>query len=158
MTTRNVIVVGVDGTEAGRAALGWAVDQAARTGAEVHAIAVWSFEVSAIPGVNDPFSAAQRAEKVLAEDVAAATGGRSDVTILPSAIEGSAIDTLVGAAADAALLVLGDHRHGRLFEALLGSVTTGCLRHANCPVVVVPTSAPAPLRHPASGSLEGARY
>jgi nucleotide-binding universal stress UspA family protein len=35
-------------------------------------------------------------------------------------------------------IVLGSHGHGALYELLLGSVTTAVLRHAACPVLVVP--------------------
>jgi nucleotide-binding universal stress UspA family protein len=35
-------------------------------------------------------------------------------------------------------IVMGAHGHGSLLEALVGSTTGGVLRHAPCPVVVVP--------------------
>jgi len=47
-------------------------------------------------------------------------------------------EVLTTAAADADLLVLGSHGHGRLFHAVLGSVAEQCIRAAVCPVVVVP--------------------
>ena len=146
MNAKKTIVVGVDGSEAGRRALRWALEEAAGTGSEVQAITAWSFEVSVVPGVNDPFTAAQRAEKILADDVAAVTAGGNGTVVVQRTVEGPAAQMLVDAAADAALLVVGSHRHGRLFEAILGSVTAGCLRHATCPVVVVPPTSGAPHR------------
>ena len=38
----------------------------------------------------------------------------------------------------ASYIVIGSHGHGRMFEALLGSVTSGVIRDARVPVVVVP--------------------
>ncbi len=48
-------------------------------------------------------------------------------------------DTLVRMANehDAAALVVGAHKHGRLAELIFGSTTRGVLHHAGCPVVVV---------------------
>ena len=37
------------------------------------------------------------------------------------------------------MIVIGKHRHGILHGLLLGSVRRSVMRHANCPVVVVPT-------------------
>ncbi len=101
-------------------------------------------------GVNDPFTAAERAGRILADDVATVTAGRSGPAVVQRAVEGPAARVLVDAAVDAALLVVGSHRHGRLFEAILGSVTAACLRHAACPVVVVPPPSEAPHRHGAA--------
>jgi nucleotide-binding universal stress UspA family protein len=36
------------------------------------------------------------------------------------------------------LIVLGPHRHGTLHKMILGSVSEGVLRHAVCPVLIVP--------------------
>jgi nucleotide-binding universal stress UspA family protein len=39
---------------------------------------------------------------------------------------------------DAGWIVMGSHGHGALYELLVGSVTTGVLKGARCPLVVVP--------------------
>jgi nucleotide-binding universal stress UspA family protein len=36
------------------------------------------------------------------------------------------------------LIVVGSHGHGALYHLLAGSVTSGILKHAPCPVLVVP--------------------
>jgi nucleotide-binding universal stress UspA family protein len=51
---------------------------------------------------------------------------------------GSPAGVLVDRARHARLAVLGRHGAGRFAGALIGSVTSGVLHHAACPVVVVP--------------------
>ncbi len=41
---------------------------------------------------------------------------------------------------EAALIVMGSHGHGAIYNLLVGSVTSGVLKSAKCPVVVVPSS------------------
>ncbi|MEO8353471.1 MAG: universal stress protein, partial [Chthoniobacteraceae bacterium] len=36
------------------------------------------------------------------------------------------------------MIVMGSHGHGSFYELLVGSVTSGVLRDARCPVLVVP--------------------
>ncbi|MGQ0719307.1 MAG: universal stress protein [Pseudonocardiales bacterium] len=44
----------------------------------------------------------------------------------------------------AAMLVVGRHRGGLLRQAVLGSVSAVCVRHATCPVVVIPAAVSQP--------------
>lgn len=41
----------------------------------------------------------------------------------------------------AASIVIGSHGHGAAYDLIIGSTTTGVLRKARCPVLVVPTGA-----------------
>jgi nucleotide-binding universal stress UspA family protein len=47
-------------------------------------------------------------------------------------------------------IVMGSHGHGRLYDAIMGSTTTGVLKRALCPVLVIP--AHMPVRGPAAES------
>ena len=60
--------------------------------------------------------------------------------VLALHIQGPAIEKILdeAAAQNADLIVMGSHGHGALYELLVGSVTTGVLKDARCPVVVVP--------------------
>ncbi len=67
-----------------------------------------------------------------------ASCGLSDVLALH--IQGPAIEKILHEATThgADLIVMGSHGHGALYELLVGSVTSGVLKKAKCPVLVVP--------------------
>lgn len=56
---------------------------------------------------------------------------------------GPTVETILAEAAErgAAFIVIGAHRRSRAAKLLLGSVSEGVLRKADCPVVVVPPRA-----------------
>ncbi|GAA4892891.1 nucleotide-binding universal stress UspA family protein [Stackebrandtia albiflava] len=146
--TGTQIVVGVDGSEGGRRALRWAITAADRTSASVEAVMAWQREINdaamigATIAMSDPEEERKRAEVILAneiEDAVTTTGTGLHVT--GRVIHGIPGVVLTEAAADAYLLVLGSHGHGRLRHALLGSVTEECIRQARCPVLVIPVPA-----------------
>jgi nucleotide-binding universal stress UspA family protein len=154
--TNNVIVVGVDGSDGGRRALAWALDEATRTGATVHAITVWTWEgvETVVPAPLSPEDARLQAEQTAAEDVAAAMdahGGRPNVQV--RVVEGRPSRVLAEAAASTRLLVLGSHGHSRLYHAVLGSVSEDCIRSAACPVVVVPVPSEVRQQHAAEQAV-----
>jgi nucleotide-binding universal stress UspA family protein len=64
----------------------------------------------------------------------------SGLEVLALHIQGPIIDKVLDEADKhgADLIVVGSHGHGALFEFLVGSVTSGVLRAAKCPVLVVP--------------------
>ncbi|MFG1647571.1 universal stress protein [Amycolatopsis sp. NPDC049252] len=140
------IVVGVDGSDAGTAALIWAVDQAAASGAEVDALTVWTHDA-----MLDDVSADRTLEEArgvhfheLETLVAAVTKDRAGVTVHCSAPDGDPAETLTTKAKNATMLVVGSHGRSRLREALTGSVSGACLRLATCPVAVIPPPARTP--------------
>jgi nucleotide-binding universal stress UspA family protein len=136
------IVVGVDGSDGSKAALRWAVAEARLHQATVLAVQAWEAPVVvATPvGVVPPFGPVDTAlraaaDSLLAEAVAAVPA--DGVTVESTVVEGPAGGVLCEASAAAALLVVGASGHGRVAEALIGSVSHYCTRHAPCPVVVV---------------------
>lgn len=58
--------------------------------------------------------------------------------------EGDPATELARAGEDLDLLVVGSRAHGPLRRVLLGSVSSRLVRHAHCPLLVVPRSVPAP--------------
>ena len=154
------VVVGVDGSPASYTALRWALAHAARIGAQVRAVRCWTPIVArrweaAVTGEPVPPQAVQqaRAERELAQVVAAALArvpdGATRVAVRQRVVRGLAGPVLAGEAHGAALLVVG---HGpRATELRHRSVSWYCLRHATCPVLVIPpTMATLATRTPAS--------
>jgi nucleotide-binding universal stress UspA family protein len=77
------------------------------------------------------------AEQVLVSALRGA-GGAQGVQVTLSALPGHHhARTLIEHAAGADLLVVGARGHGGLMSHVLGSVSTHCVNHASCPVVVV---------------------
>jgi len=62
------------------------------------------------------------------------------------AVIGLAIDEILTCASEekADVIVLGSHGHGALYHLFSGSVVTGILKRAQCPVLMVPVKSPAP--------------
>ncbi|MEJ8278164.1 universal stress protein [Pseudonocardia spirodelae] len=136
----DVIVVGIDGSISGRAALRWAAGEAARGGRRVRAVRVWDpAPLFAPPAPVFEVRATVRAEEQAGlEDDLVATPLTEGVTVEGELLEGDVVDTLVAVSRDAAMLVVGSHgRHRVLGRVVLGSVSTACTRRAACPVVVV---------------------
>jgi nucleotide-binding universal stress UspA family protein len=142
MTGTYRIVVGVDGSEGGRRALRWAVQQAGYRSGTVQAIAAWSWDGLDLPprAATRPEEEHQRATELLDREIESL--GPTDVVVASEAVEGLPGEVLTSAARDADLLVLGSHGHGRLRRSVLGSVTDACVRKATCPVVVLPVPHP----------------
>jgi nucleotide-binding universal stress UspA family protein len=140
------IVVGVDGSDASTAALIWALDQATANGAEVDAVTVWTHDA-----MLDDESAGRTLEEArevhvheLETLLAAVTNDRPAVEVRCSAPDGDPADTLTALTVEATMLVVGSHGRGWLGDVLAGSVSSACLRHATCPVVVIPPLARTP--------------
>lgn len=133
------IVVGVDGSVDARRAVDWAIEEARLRG--------WTLEL--VHGIDVGVAAAspygsgvvleqlQDAGRQLLDDEVARVRALG-VEVTGSFDIGSAAYALIEASRDAGLLVVGTRGHGGFHGLLLGSVSTACVHHAHCPVVVVP--------------------
>jgi nucleotide-binding universal stress UspA family protein len=142
--TRNEIVVGLDDSPSGKAALSWAAEYAMRTQTVLRAVHVldWPYGPSAAdspaPGaaMNLTFDEAQAAY------VASITKVFDDIAPRPDWLiqfaTGEPGPVLVRQSRDAQLLVVGTREHVGLGRLLVGSISHYCLSHAACPVVAVP--------------------
>jgi nucleotide-binding universal stress UspA family protein len=145
-TTPRFIVAAVDGSDASKDALRWAVEQAERTGAEVHAVMTWEIPTFAygapVPYPSDlnlESSSRRSLDRVIDEIVV----GHPSVKVSATVVQGHPSVTLTGASAEAELLVVGSRGHGAFAGMLLGSTSEYCVAHATCPVVVVRHAATA---------------
>ena len=136
------IVVGVDGSDASKDALRWALQQAELTRSSVEAVIAWSYPVMTGGFGFAPVSAmmldfAEIATKTLADSIADVMDPASTVLLSTAVVEGHPAEVLLKAAAGADLLVVGSRGHGGFAGALLGSVSQHCVHHATCPIVIV---------------------
>lgn len=143
------IVVGVDGSTSSLAALDWAYDYAAMSGAQVNLVTAWQWPYMysgfGLPILAAEFDPKLHAEELLEKLVAEAPlpAGRVSTTCVAS----GAGAALVEASKDADLLVVGAKGHGPVGRMLLGSVSTECVHHARCGIVVIPRDR---IGHPAA--------
>jgi nucleotide-binding universal stress UspA family protein len=63
------------------------------------------------------------------------------ISVEPVTLIGLAVDDILEQAAkyNADYIMLGSHGHGALYHLFSGSVVTGILKRAKCPVIVVPS-------------------
>ena len=139
MTTHYRIVVGVDGSESGERALRWAVREAAhRPGATIRAVTAYSVDGPEGSSLWYRERCQSDAETALGAQVVRALNANPRVPVTTHVVQGNAVEALLDAARAADVLVLGSHGHGRIFQAVLGSVAAACVRRSTCPVIVVP--------------------
>jgi nucleotide-binding universal stress UspA family protein len=134
--TGSTIVVGVDGSPDGRAALRWAAAQAGRTRQHLRLVTAL--------GPNHQFIDDREAqvlmEKVIADSIQEALDIAPGVTISHSEQLRAPRRALVDESGDADLLVVGSRGSGGFAGLALGSVSRGCAHQCRCPVVVVRAS------------------
>ncbi|WP_202610927.1 universal stress protein [Herbidospora solisilvae] len=126
---RPEVVVGVDGSAAQTAVLDFAFREAAVRDAELRAVTAWNW--------RDPLGGPEASERALAEALAGRREIFPDVRVRTEVVEGSPVDVLRHAAAQAGLLVVGSRGRGVLAGMVLGSVSQALLHVAPCPLVVV---------------------
>ncbi|OAR22650.1 universal stress protein UspA [Streptomyces sp. ERV7] len=133
------VVVGVDGSEASHEALRWAVSHARLIRATVDAVA--AYDVPGAAGWSAPAVDAdldeEQAKKDLADELHSVLGQTGDVALTSHIVRGNPAEVLIGASADAELLVVGNRGRGGFARLLLGSVSLQCAQHASCPVVII---------------------
>jgi nucleotide-binding universal stress UspA family protein len=139
MTGKQVpkIIVGVDGSAASVEALRQAAKIGAATGAAVEAWTCWDFpagyEAYLAAGI-DGFAHVE--EEALDSALVNAFGSKQPHNVVRRLVRGPVRATLIEATRDATMLVVGRRGHGG-FAGLLGSVSSACVAHAHCPVLVV---------------------
>jgi nucleotide-binding universal stress UspA family protein len=144
--TNPLVVVGVDGSDNGDAALRYALHEVVRRGGRLRAVSAWErpeLTLSEFYGLpmhdEDKIQAAHEQDtRRRVEQMMAADPDLGDIPLEVRAQVGRPADVLVEAARGADLLVVGHRGRGGLRSAVLGSVGLSCVLHAPCPVLVVP--------------------
>ena len=143
------IVVGVDGSDGSRRALAWAADEARLRKGVVVAIHAYTIPpllmapdaLAGVPAapITDPGlieRLEEAAEKLLAQEIERVDS--DDLTIEGRVVSGPAADSLIQAAHEADLVVVGTRGLGGFRELLLGSVSHQVAHYSPRPVVIVP--------------------
>ncbi|TNH31128.1 universal stress protein [Micromonospora orduensis] len=136
------VVVGVDGSELSRLAVGFAFEQASRRGLGVVAVHAFQWPQPTQPGdmlplVYDVDELRSEETRLLAETLAGWSEKYPDVPVQPRVVQGHPAAVLVRESAGAALTVVGARGRGGFTGLLLGSVSQAVLHHAPCPVAIV---------------------
>jgi nucleotide-binding universal stress UspA family protein len=134
-----IIVAGVDGSDNSKDALRWAGRQAELTGATLDAIITWEIPAFSgwAPADAEDLEFPRFAEQALNQAVDEVFGRDHPAWLRTRVVAGHPAQVLVEASAGADLLVVGSRGYGGFADALLGSVSTYCVHHAHCPVVVI---------------------
>ncbi|MGA7055725.1 MAG: universal stress protein [Mycobacterium sp.] len=150
------VIVGIDGSSSSRRAVQWAAHEARMRNVPltlVHVVvtpswgpAPWllSNEPLPIPAEEDP-ALENSGRKIIADaiKIAGATAPGTGCPEIKSELFFSVpVPTLVDLSKQAQMVVVGRRGQHRLRGVLLGSVSTGLIHHAHCPVAVIGDAAP----------------
>ena len=146
MSSRLPVVVGVDCSEEAAIVLRWAAFEALKRDSElvaVHAFgSTWQSAPYAPAHVSpSPDSVAEEADAALDQCLQTAFGDRPPVPIHRVCDSRRPVPALLDHGKGAALLVLGARPDPVRGGAVLGPIARDCLRHAPCPVVLLPCTA-----------------
>lgn len=137
------IVVGVDGSQCSLDALAFAYEQAEARKRPLVVVYAWYMANRWVEGFNPEWpadhhyfreQATQRANEIVDKFLADKPRPR---WLKVLAVEEYPSLALIGIAKDAEMLVVGSRGRGGFKSMLLGSVSTACVHHAHCPVVVM---------------------
>jgi nucleotide-binding universal stress UspA family protein len=145
--SNGLIVVGVDSSEGGKAALRFALEEAKLRQATLRVVHTWQFGYIGVSGIEgfSPVVGAdlgdlRRTAEVALDAVMHEVAPDSDsdgIAIERRVSEGAPATVLIDESRQADLLVVGSRGHGGFAGLLLGSVGQQCAHHAACPVVIV---------------------
>lgn len=149
----SVILVAIDGSEGGTAALKAAADKAVADGAQLVVLAVTTRDLG-ISSLSDEIGEFSREEhlaggeaegrRVLAEDILAGAkrlvGDRKGLKAIYISRAGDPAEEILGCARErsADVLYVGSRGRGALGAFILGGVSRKVAAAAGCPVVIVP--------------------
>jgi len=131
------VVVTLDGESSAEGALRFAFEHAAETTRELHVM-------HAVP-LGTPSPAVESARAAIGEVIAGWASSYPDVHVSTSFAHDQADDACIRATEHAELVVVGRPRRRGLAFAAARPVAAQVLRHAHCPVAVVPVDEPRPV-------------
>nr|WP_090343089.1 universal stress protein [Mycolicibacterium malmesburyense]CRL73868.1 universal stress protein UspA-like protein [Mycolicibacterium malmesburyense] len=166
---RRGVVVGADGSDSANAAIRWAAHDASMrklplTVVHANSVATVSAAMVAWPAGEIPQQVLEQQEEeartLLANAVETARKSVEDATRLTVTEEmflGWPVPTLVDVSKEATMVVVGSRGRTGLRRALLGSVSSGLIHHAHCPVAIVHDEDAPATRLPVLVGIDGSR-
>lgn len=157
VSARHGIVVGVDGSPASRVAADWAARDAASRHLPLTLVHVQP-PADARMWIDVPIPAGGRkrgescAREVLADAAQLAAAAATDLTVDVLSLAGNPVAALAELSDSATMVVVGRRGLGAVGRRLLGSVSSGVMRHAHCPVAIVHDEDPL-MANPASAPV-----
>ncbi|MEO3756914.1 universal stress protein [Mycobacterium sp. B14F4] len=163
------VVVGADGSVSSQGAVRWAAREARLRDLPltiVHANRMSEIAASVLmwPAGRVPQEVLElqeeEARKIVADAIAAAhecAGGKDRIEVDSEVFLGGPVPTLVDLSKDAQLVVVGSRGRTGLNSALLGSVSSGLIHHAHCPVAVIHDEAVPSDKLPVLVGIDGSR-
>ncbi|OBI01686.1 universal stress protein [Mycobacterium scrofulaceum] len=140
---RNAVLVGVDGSAAALGAVRWAALTAALRRVPLAVVHVVD---DPVPGWLDAGAAIGHRQRHRAREVVASAlrvaeesiGEHGPLRVDGEVVHSTAVATLVTLSKEVAMVVVGYHGHGGvLVRSFLGSVSSGLVYNAHCPVAVI---------------------
>jgi nucleotide-binding universal stress UspA family protein len=137
---RQPVIAGTDGSQESMRAVEWAAREATLRKVTLRIVAIPVLPPRMIPTPATPETVAGMVERSMRRALAAAAEEAAtlepDLAIETQLLHGTPAQVLVGAAAEASMLVLGSRGAGGFSAMILGSVSRYVATHATVPVVV----------------------
>jgi nucleotide-binding universal stress UspA family protein len=136
----NRVVVGVDGSDCGDAALRWGAARARAHGCPLLVVHTWQLVTNPDWFGEVPADAGQYGKQVvewLEEHVDEVLSDHGEVVVEARAVRDSAASGLLSATGPEDLLVVGSRGRGGFTDLVLGSVALQCAHHARSAVAVL---------------------
>jgi nucleotide-binding universal stress UspA family protein len=168
-TSHHGVVVGADGSPSSRVAVRWAAREAAMRHVPLTVVHVAASLPAAASTLAWPVGRIpeevleiqeNEARRVIADAIKVVEDSGDRLEINSELFFGGPVPTLVDLSKEAQLVVVGCHGCTGQHRRLLGSVSTGLIHHAHCPVAVVHDEAPSSLQSaklPVLVGIDGSR-
>jgi nucleotide-binding universal stress UspA family protein len=133
------IVVGVDGSPLAQSALEFAIEEARLRDASLHVTYAYPALGAALTGSTgkDYYEQVENDARDLLQGLVAKAPSTEGVEVEWVAVPGNPSEVLIEASKEAVLLVVGSRGVGGFMGLVMGSVSTQCVHHSHCPVLVV---------------------
>lgn len=140
-STRQSVVVGIDGSQAAIQAAEWAIDEAVSREIPLRLIEVIPEQVEPAPfaSVGNVPMELEFAEAALRIATASVEAIGKPVKVETAILQGDPAATLIAESREAAMICVGSVGMGRVARALLGSTAAELAEAAHCPVAIIRT-------------------